>query len=91
MAQVKFIVDEELLKRFKQVVIERRGKIELTPEGEEALRLYIEKYEGRRGAGDDGGRDDPLIAAIGAISTEKKRKGGRRSALLDLKELEARP
>jgi len=91
MAQVKFVVDEELLNRFERAVIERRGKIEFAPEVEEALRLYIEKYEGKRGAGDDGGRDDPLIAAIGAVSTEKKKDGERRSALLDLKELEAHP
>ena len=82
MAQVKFVVDDELLKRFKQIVIRRRGKIELTSEGEEALKLYIQKYgydEDRRVR-----RRDPLLAAIGAISTGKKR-----SALVDLKELEA--
>jgi hypothetical protein len=83
MVQVKFVVDEELLKRFKQTVIKRRGKIELTPEGEEALRLYIQKYEN---PGDARGGRDPLAAAIGAIST-----GKRRSALRDLKELEAHP
>jgi len=80
MAQVKFVVDEELLKKFKQIVIKRRGKIELTPEGEEAIRLYVKKYEnlGRRG-----GRD-PLVSAIGAV-----RSGKTRSALKDLKELES--
>ena len=83
MAQVKFVVDEELLKRFKQVVIKRRGKIELTPEGEEALKLYIQKYENP--AAPNGGLDS-LHAAIGAISTGKKR-----SALRDLKELESNP
>lgn len=83
MAQVKFIVDEELLKKFKQVVIKKRGKIELTPEGEEALKLYIQKYENME-SGPHKGRD-PLAEAIGAISTSKKH-----SALEDLKELEAR-
>ncbi len=28
MAQVKFVIDDELLKKFKQIVIRRRGKIE---------------------------------------------------------------
>ncbi len=84
MAQVKFVVDEELLKKFKQTVIKRRGKIELTPEGEEALKLYIQKY------GDSEnelrGRPDSLNAVIGSIRTDK-----RRSALRDLKEVEAHP
>jgi hypothetical protein len=81
MAQVKFVIDEELLKKFKQIVIKRRGKIELTPEGEEAIRLYVKKYEDleRKKA-----EDDPLIAAIGAVRT-----GTARSALKDLKELES--
>ena len=83
MAQVKFVVDEELLKRFKQIVIKRRGKIELTPEGEEALKLYIQKYEN---LGSSSRGIDSLNAAIGAISTGKKR-----SALQDLKELESHP
>ncbi len=82
MAQVKFVVDEELLKKFKQIVIKRRGKIELTPEGEEAIRLYVKKYEDleRKHA-----ESDPLIEAIGAVRT-----GKRRNALKDLKELESR-
>jgi hypothetical protein len=85
MAQVKFVIDDELLKRFKQVVIKRRGKIELTPEGEAAIKLYIEKYGSTL---DDGPKRkiDSLTAAIGAIHTGKSR-----NALKDLKELEARP
>ncbi len=83
MAQVKFVVDEELLKKFKQIVIKKRGKIELTPEGEEALKLYIQKYENLGSA--SGGRDS-LNDAIGAITTGKKR-----SALRDVKELETHP
>jgi hypothetical protein len=84
MAQVKFVIDDELLKKFKQIVIRRRGKIELTPEGEDAIRLYIEKYEG---AADGKPRGiDSLARAIGAIRT-----GRVRSALQDLKDLEANP
>ncbi len=82
MAQVKFVVNEELLRKFKQIVLAKHGKIELTPEGEEALRLYISKYgsliEGRhRGGGS-------LAKVIGAVTS-----GGTRNALRDLKELES--
>ena len=58
MAQVKFVIDDELLKKFKQIVIKRRGKIELTPEGEDAIRLYIEKYG--NALDDEPRRSDPL-------------------------------
>jgi len=84
MAQVKFVVDDELLKKFKQTVIKRRGKIELTPEGEEALKLYIQKYAGSESGPIEG--PDPLSAIIGSLRT-----GNKRSALSDLKELEASP
>jgi hypothetical protein len=84
MAQVKFVIDDELLKKFKQIVIKRRGKIELTPEGEDAIRLYIEKYGSA--LDDSPGRTDPLREAIGAVRTGKDR-----NALKDLKALEARP
>ena len=81
---MKFVIDDELLKKFKQIVIRRRGKIELTPEGEAAIRLYIEKYGGA--LEDEPQRVNPLVAAIGAIRT-----GKTRSALKDLKDLEAHP
>lgn len=83
MAQVKFVIDDELLRKFKQIVIKKRGKIELTPEGEDAIRLYVEKYEGlvRPPAG-----EDPLVKVIAAVKT-----GKARSALEDLKELESNP
>ena len=84
MAQVKFVIDDELLKKFKQIVIKRRGKIELTPEGEDAIRLYIEKYG--NALDDEPRRSDPLKRAIGAIHT-----GKGRNALKDLKDLEAQP
>jgi hypothetical protein len=81
MAQVKFVIDDELLKKFKQIVIKKHGKIDLTPEGEEAIRLYIKKYEDLEKR--SGGADDPLITAIGIVRT-----GKARSALYDLKDLE---
>lgn len=33
------------MERFKRIVLAKRGKLELSAEGEEALRLYIKKYE----------------------------------------------
>jgi hypothetical protein len=81
MAQVKFVIDDELLKKFKQIVIKRRGKIELTPEGEEAIRLYVKKYEDLERKQPE---RDPLVRAISAVRT-----GNARSALRDLKELES--
>jgi hypothetical protein len=84
MAQVKFVIDDELLKKFKQIVIKRRGKIELTPEGEDAIRLYIEKYGST--LDHESHMIDPLKGAIGAVHT-----GKGRNALKDLKDLEAQP
>ncbi len=84
MAQVKFVIDDELLKKFKQIVIKKHGKIDLTPEGEEAIRLYIKKHEDLEERSH--GSKDPLITAIGVIRTRKAR-----NALHDLKELEAHP
>jgi hypothetical protein len=76
MAQVKFVIDDQLLKKFKQIVIRKRGKIELTPE-EDAIRLYVEKY---RGLIEERPREgEPLAQAIGALNT-----GTTRSALEDL-------
>ena len=82
MAQVKFVIDDELLKKFMQIVIRRRGKMELTPEGEDAIRLYIAKYEALLAPVDC--EEDPLSGAIGALRT-----GKARSALRELKELES--
>jgi hypothetical protein len=84
MAQVKFVIDDQLLRTFKQIVIKKRGKIELTPEGEDAIRLYIERY---RGLIEERPREsEPLADAIGAVRTRRTR-----SALDDLKRLESEP
>lgn len=81
---MKFIIDDDLLKKFKQIVIRKRGKIELTPEGEDAIRLYVEKYEALLSP--KPGEEDPLGGIIGALRT-----GRSRSALRDLEELESAP
>jgi hypothetical protein len=41
--QVKVIASDDTIARFKRVVLAKGGK--LSAEGEEALRLYIKKYE----------------------------------------------
>ncbi len=82
MAQLKFVIDDDLLKKFKQIVLAKHGKIELTLEGEEAVRLYVNKYEHltTRSVREV----DSLVGVIGAI-----RSGKSHNALKDLKRLEA--
>ena len=82
MTQLKFVVDDELAKEFKQLVLAKRGKLELSSEGEAALKLYIEKHKGadsRKASR----RADPLTRVVGAIES-----GQRRDALTDLRRLE---
>lgn len=81
MPQLKFIVDEELLRKFKQIVLAKHGKIELKPEGEDAIKLYIKKYEQLVEPRVDG---DPLSRVIGAVKMRK-----RSNALSDLKRLDS--
>jgi hypothetical protein len=82
-AQVKIIASNETIERFKRIVLAKHGKLELSVEGEEALRLYIKKYEGLLG-GLCPSDKDPLakICGIG-------RSSGRRNVLGDLEKLEA--
>ena len=82
MAQVKIIASDETIERFKRIVLAKRGKLELSAEGEEALRLYIKKYENLLG-GLCPPDKDPLvrICGIGRSST-------RHNALQDLEKLE---
>jgi hypothetical protein len=77
--QIKITVDDELAERFKRAVIEKHGKLELSKEGAEALRLYLLEYHRPRR-----GRRDPLLDAIGMF---KGRKGEKYDALKDKKAL----
>ena len=45
MAQIKIVAAEETIEKFKRIVLTKHGKLELSAEGEEALKLYIKKYE----------------------------------------------
>jgi len=81
-AQVKIIASDDTVERFKRIVLAKRGKLELSAEGEEALRLYIKKYESLLG-GLCPPKMDPLakICGIGRSST-------RHNVLRDLERLE---
>ena len=82
MAQMKIIASNDTIERFKKIVLAKRGKLELSAEGEEALRLYIKKYENLLG-GLCPPDQDPLarICGIGRSST-------RHNVLRDLEKLE---
>ncbi len=45
MAQIKIVAPHEVIENFKKIVLAKHGKLELSVEGEEALKLYIQKYE----------------------------------------------
>lgn len=83
MAQIKILADQDTIEKFKRIVLAKHGKLEVSVEGEEALKLYIKKYErllGRIVSPDN----DPLreLSGIG-------RSRGRHNALKELKLLEA--
>ena len=83
MAQIKIVAADDTIDKFKRIVLAKHGKLELSAEGEEALGLYIRKYEkllGRIVPPDE----DPLkmICGIG-------RSKGRHNVLKDLERLEA--
>ena len=81
-AQVKIVASNDTIDRFKRIVLAKRGKLELSAEGEEALRLYIKKYENLLGGLCPPERD-PLakICEIG-------RSSSRHNVLKDLEILE---
>jgi hypothetical protein len=82
-AQIKIVAAQETIEKFKRIVLAKHGKLELSAEGVEALRLYIKKYEGLLG-GIVPPDQDPLkgICAIG-------RSKERHNVLKDLELLEA--
>ena len=83
LAQLKIVGSQETLDKFKRIVLAKHGKLELSAEGEEALKLYIKKYEKLLG-GMVPPDEDPLrkISNIG-------RSKVRHNVLKDLKLLEA--
>lgn len=83
MGQIKIVAADDTVDRFKRIVLTKHGKLELSAEGEEALKLYIKKYEKLLGGMVPPGAD-PLrrICGIG-------RSSGRHNVLRDLERLEA--
>ncbi len=81
--QVKIIAADKTVEKFKRIVLAKHGKLELSAEGEEALKLYIKKYENLLG-GMVSPDEDPLkeICAIG-------RSKERHNVLKELNLLEA--
>ena len=83
MAQIKILASDETVEKFKRIVLAKHGKLELSAEGEEALKLYIRKYEKLLG-GMVSPDEDPL-RQIGSIG----KSTGRHNVLRELKLLEA--
>lgn len=83
MAQIKIVATNETVEKFKRIVLAKHGKLELSAEGEEALKLYIMKYGGLLGRMVPADQD-PLknICTIG-------RSKERHNVLKDLELLEA--
>ena len=82
MAQIKIVAADDTIDKFKRIVLAKHGKLELSAEGEEALSLYIRKYESLLGNMVPPDKD-PLkgICGIGRSST-------RHNVLKDLERLE---
>lgn len=81
MGQIKIVADDRLIKMFKQIALIKHGKLNLSTEGEEALRLYVNKYKYLLEGLPKG--PDPLSEVIGAMASPRKA-----DALKDLKRLE---
>jgi hypothetical protein len=82
MGQVKIVANEELIRKFKQIALIKHGKLNLTVEGEEALRLYIDKHKHLIEKFPPK-ELDPLNEVIGAVASPSPT-----DALRDLKRLE---
>ncbi len=82
-AQIKIVAQEETIEKFKRIVLAKHGKLQVSSEGEEALKLYIRKYERLLGTMVPP-EEDPL-RKINGIGKSKKRY----NVLEDLKLVEA--
>jgi hypothetical protein len=45
LAQIKILASQDTINKFKRIVLAKHGTLKLSVEGEEALRLYIKRYE----------------------------------------------
>ena len=81
MGQLKFQVDDKLLKEFKQIVLAKHGSLKLSAEGQEVIRMYVNRH--KHLLRNLGLEEDPLNKVIGALESS-----GPVNALRDLKGLE---
>ena len=79
--QLKIRINDNLLLKFKRIVLAKHGKLEISKEGEEAIKLYVKKYENLL---KEKKEKDPLENIIGRVESKDSR-----NALEDLKRLEA--
>ncbi len=82
MAQIKIVAADETVEKFKRIVLSKHGKLEVSAEGEEALKLYIKKYEKLLGSILPPDKD-PLRDIY-----EAGKSNGRHNVLRDLERLE---
>jgi len=83
MVQLKIVANDQVVEKFKKIVLAKHGKLEPSVEGEEAIQLYIRKYEHLLSEL-CAPEDDPLTRILGLGRSEE-----RRSVLKDLERLEA--
>lgn len=83
MAQIKIIASRDTVDKFKKIVLAKHGKLQLSAEGEEALRLYIRRY-GRLLGELCPPEDDSLTKICGMGRSAK-----HHNVLKDLEKLEA--
>jgi hypothetical protein len=83
LAQIKIVAGNETIEKFKKIVLAKHGKLKLSAEGEEALKLYIKKYEKLLG-GMRPSNEDPLMQICGIGRSDE-----RHNVLADLERLEA--
>jgi hypothetical protein len=82
MGQIKILASDKVLEDFKKIVLAKHGKLELSVEGEEALKMYIKKYDHllKKLIPPE---DDPLKDIVGII-----RSKGKHNVLKELEMLE---
>jgi len=82
MPQIKIVALHEVIEKFKKIVLAKHGKLELSLEGEEALKLYIQKYEHLL-HGLPSPENEPLKEIVGLGCSSE-----RRNVFKDLEKLE---
>jgi hypothetical protein len=45
MGQIKIVAPDKIIEDFKKIILAKHGKLEISVEGEEALKMYVKKYD----------------------------------------------